>query len=583
VKIAAPSPSPSPAFGRAPLRRAVGVTLVGLVLAVFAWWPMLAAYPNTQGGDGPPYHKTLEAARVSLVRYHELPLWNPYECGGLPLWDNPQAPVGAPLVWPMFLIGTTAAMVLWYLLHSAMGFASMWFFARDEVKLSRAGTLVASVGWAFSGFHQQHYSGGHFTFVPFLYFPLAFLLWRRAERDLRHAVALGWLVAWMMYEGAVYPLPHLLVLLFVETLTRLNKRSLVPIARAAAVVLVVGFTVGASRFLPVMDQLRSHVRPIGVENDHIQWETLRDMFLSRTHARGVPGQSYVWPEYGTYLGPFLFALACVGLLFAAFEAPWLVLLFGVAFVLMMGHFSPLAPWAVLKGHVFPFKEMRVPSRFRCEVSLFLALFAGLAVDRLPKLAALLPGHPTRAVRTVALGLALVGAGDMIAVGIDWFQVCFGNAPEQRVAPSARLYVHGPNLAGMIDQPRQNRMRLACWDEWGFGAGAPMWDGDVPQARPAPGAAARVETVRRTQNTFTLDVVADQPSRVLVNGTYDRGWRTDVGTLADEGKLLVLDLPAGRHHVTLRYWPHGLTLGFVLTALGLVGSAVAMRRLGKRAA
>ncbi len=172
---------------------------------------------------------------------------------------------------------------------------------------------------------------------------------------------------------------------------------------------------------------------------------------------------------------------------------------------------------------------------------------------------------------------------MIAVGIDWFQVCFGNAPEQRVAPSARLYVHGPNLAGMIDQPRQNRMRLACWDEWGFGAGAPMWDGDVPQARPAPGAAARVETVRRTQNTFTLDVVADQPSRVLVNGTYDRGWRTDVGTLADEGKLLVLDLPAGRHHVTLRYWPHGLTLGFVLTALGLVGSAVAMRRLGKRAA
>lgn len=567
---------------RGRVRRLVRVFVLGLGLAVFAWWPMLVAYPNTQSGDGPPFHKMLEAARVSVVRYHELPLWNPYECGGIPLWDNPQAPIAAPLVWSMLLVGTTAAMYLWYVLHSALGFCSMWFFARDEVKLSRAGTFVASVAWTFSGFHQQHYAGGHFAFVPFLYFPLAFLLWRRAASDLRYAIGLGWLVAWMMHEGAVYPLPHLSVFLFAETLTRVSKRSLARITRAAAVVMLVGLFVGAARFLPVMDQLRSHVRPIGVENDSIRWETLRDMFLARHHARGAPGQSYVWPEYGSYLGPFLFAFAAVGLLFAAFEAPWLVLLFGVAFVLMMGHFSPVAPWAVLKGNVFPFKEMRVPSRFRCEVLLFLAVFAGLAVDRLPKIAVFLPGRPTRAVRTLALGVALIGAGDMIAVGIEWFGVCFGNPPEQRVAASTRLYVHGPALAAMIDQPRQNRIRLACWDEWAFGVGAPMWEGDIPQARPAPGARAIVEAAHRTQNTFTFDVVADERSRILLNGTYDRGWRSDAGVVAEQDKLLVVDVPAGRHHVTLRYWPRGLTLGFILASFGLIASALAMRHLSQSA-
>lgn len=562
-------------------RRAVGVLLLGFLFSVFAWWPMLQAYPNTQGGDGPPFHKMIEAARVSVVRYHELPLWNPYECGGIPLLDNPQAPTAAPLIWPMLFLGTTATIYLWYLLHSAMGFASMWFFARDEVKLSRAGTLVASVAWAFSGFHQQHYSGGHFTFVPFLYFPLAFLLWRRAAKDLRHAIGLGWLVAWMMLEGAVYPLPHLFVLLFVETLTRIDRRSFAPIARAAVVVMLCALTVGACRFLPVMDQLKSHTRPIGLENDHIQWATLKDMFLSRTHERFVPGQSYVWPEYGTYIGPFLLGLALVGLLAAGFDAPWLVVLATVSFVLMMGHFSPAAPWAVLKGHVFPFKEMRVPSRFRCEVSMFIALFAGMAIDVLPRR---LGGASRKAkdwTRTVVLAFALVGAGDMMATGIAWFQVCFTNPPEQKVAASARLYVHGPNLASMIDQPRQNRMRLACWDEWAFSAGAPMWEGDVPQARPGPGEKAVVEVVRRTQNKFSIDVVAEAPSRILVNSGYDRGWRSNVGEVRDQDKLLVVDVPAGRHHLSLEYWPHGLTAGLVLTMLGLLGSIVAFSRLSRR--
>ena len=53
-------------------------------------------------------------------------------------------------------------------------------------------------------------------------------------------------------------------------------------------------------------------------------------------------------------------------------------------------------------------------------------------------------------------------------------------------------------------------------------------------------------------------------------TYDRGWRTNVGVLSEQGKQLALDVPAGRSRVLLKYWPHGLTLGIWLTALGLIG-------------
>jgi hypothetical protein len=135
---------------------------------------------------------------------------------------------------------------------------------------------------------------------------------------------------------------------------------------------------------------------------------------------------------------------------------------------------------------------------------------------------------------------------------------------------------------MIDQPRQNRIRLACWDEWGFSAGAPRWEGDVPQAIAAPGAKVVVTNVKRTQNTFSFHVEAEAQGRVLLNSGYDRGFRSNVGAVGEENKLLVLDVPPGSHDVHVKYWPHGLTLGFLLSFAGLAGSAAAFVRLGRKA-
>ncbi len=557
--------------------RAAGLALLALTLSTFAWWPMVWAYPNTQVPDGPQYHKMLEAARVTILRYHELPLWNPFECGGLALWDNPQSFVGAPLAWLTFLVGTTATMQIWYIVHVALGFICMWLFARHELRLSRAATLVASCLWAFNGFHHQHYGGGHSTFVPFLYFPLAILFWRRAEKDDRMAVGLGLLTAWMFYEGAVYPLPHLVVLLGAETLTRAwPPRRVVTIARAGAIAAVVGVLVAGSRLMPVVDQLRTHTRPIGPDADVMQWSTLKLVFLSRAHERAIAGQQYVWGEFGGYVGPILLALAVVGMLAGGLENAWLVALFAFSFLLMLGHQGRWAPWSILNGHVYPFKQMRVPSRFVAECAMFLAMFAGLAIDKVSArahafFAARGNLQAPKAVRTALVGLALVGVGDVIGAGIVWVDQCFTQAPEAAVTPSTRLYLGGPGLAGFIDEPRQNRGRVQCWDEWGFSWGAHFWEGDVPQARAADDGAV-VEVANRTPNTFTIDVDVKRPSRILVNTSYDHGWQTSVGHVVDSESLLAVDLPPGRHQVKLRYWPRLLSLGIGMTLLGFAGVA-----------
>jgi hypothetical protein len=549
------------------------LVVLALGLSAFAWWPILAAYPATQNGDGQYFHRIVEAARVSVLRYHELPMWNPFECGGVPMWDNPQSITAAPLAWLGLLVtgNVTRTMELWYVLHSAIGFVCMWLFARHDLRLTRLAAFASSTLWAFSGFHQHHYSGGHAAFVAFLYLPLAFLLWRRAETDVRMAIGLGLLFAWMIFEGAVYPLPHVAVLLAAEALTRAwPRRRLLAILKAGAIVSAVALTVGATRFLPVADQLHTHTRSIGEEGDHLLWTTLKDMFLSRDHGRFVVGQQYVWTEYASYVGPICLGLALLGVLLAGLEYAWMAALLVLSALLMCGHFSHWAPWAILKGHVFPFKEMRVPSRFLIEVTFFLVSFAGIAVDRLALRLSRWVRRPewTLAIRHAAVAMAIVAAGDVIGVGIDTFPPFFTSSPEVSVTPSVRLFFGGSDQAGYLDQPRQNRGRLDCWDEWGFGAGAPLWQGDVPQARAATDA-VKVEVANRTQNTFTLDIDAKAPGRVLVNSTFDRGWRPDFGKALEVDRQLAIDVPeAGRRRIHVKYWPRTMNAALLLTVAGV---------------
>ena len=83
--------------------------------------------------------------------------------------------------------------------------------------MSLEASLFASCVWAYCGVHNQHFNGGQLVWAPFLYFPLALYFWRRAETDARMAVGLGVFVAWPMHEGGTYPLPHLALILGVET------------------------------------------------------------------------------------------------------------------------------------------------------------------------------------------------------------------------------------------------------------------------------------------------------------------------------------------------------------------------------
>jgi hypothetical protein len=560
--------------------RLLGLTALSLLLTVYAWWPMFLAYPKTPEEDGRHFFFQFETVKAAIRTYHEMPLWNPFDCHGIPLWNHPESMAGAPILLLTVGLTTTVTMMLWNIIHVAAGFVSMWLLARDDIKLSRLAAFIAATMWAFGTAHTSHYAGEHETLAGFLYAPLLLFLWRKAEDNWNARVGLGIVVALMVYEGATYPLPYTLLFLALETLTRLRSvERIKKIVLAGATVGATGIVLSAARLLPLMDELSFHKRPMEPDFDHL-WhiKSIVEMYVQRTpHWRShFPDQQYVFGEYLTYIGWLGVALVLLGMAVSAAEHAWLLVLSALTFVFMLGHFAPWAPYTWLQAHMLPFKSMRVPSRYRILLLLTLSLYVGIAVDKVPELVRLRCGQArlAGAIRAALVGIALVAAGDAIGLGQEILVFRFNGTPEQRVARATRFHYGGTNLTpDFIDQPRQNQAWFGCRHyTWAFAANAPVWGGDVPQAKAAEPDAMNVEVANRTHNTFTVDVDVLRPSRVLLNSGYDRGWTTDIGTVVENpDHLLAIDLPAGRHRVHAKYWPRYLTLGLWMTMLGVLAT------------
>lgn len=577
----------------APLRgAALAVVATAFALAFLA--PEIAQLPRTPGGDGRFMLHQIEIAKASL-RAGEAPLFNPFDCRGIPQWEHPEGIAGSPLLLLMTPLSGPTTFLLWELVYVALGFAAMWRFARAEVAASRVAAALAAALWAGAPALTIQIVGAHATFHGFYLFPWLLLAWRRAERDRASAVALGVAGALLVFEGASYPLPMCLAALVVEAVVRVagsrdRLGALLRVVRAGTVAGLVAVGLSAARLFPLAHQLTTFQRRLA-DDDPIAAVTVWDMFFAeRASGHKVFLQTFGWHEYGAYLGATCAALAIVGAGIALRRRRgWLVALAVVLFVAMLGDFGPYAPWRALK-HLPPFSALRVPSRFRLLLMLPVASFVALATDGLPRIAGRLLLPARRVARVLAVAVASFGVASCLAFASGIVGARFWQAPPAEVRASPRFYYGGGGLTpDFIDQPRQNRAWTGCRNNgWRGNAFSPVWEGDVPPARVASGDADLMAATRGL-GSFRLHVMARAPSRVHLASGYDAAFRASVGAIVGDGpdlgagggRILAVDLPPGEHHVVVRYWPRYLSLGIATTTASSVGLVIAFAARRRR--
>ncbi len=563
-------------------------------------WEELFKDPQATGfGDYQFFHHSWEAARVAWYGEGQAPLWNPFQCGGIPDWADPQAQFFHPLYALTGFLGTTLALKVFLCLHALFGCFGMYHLARHQ-GLQWFGALTAATIWVGSGFFAWHCGTGHGNFIAFYLAPWAVLLWRRAVADVRFAPLLALVLSGAIYAGGAYAFPFFALLLGVEVTLQMLKptpqtETRTGIVVAGSVTVLLTLTLCALRLLPILEHLGYYPRLVG-GNDSIRLGELLQM-LTRDDARGpgtrFGGHPWSWSEYGSYIGyPAVLLGLGGGLRALLLRVHGRVLVGTVLFAMLtLGHTGLISPWTLL--HQLPvFDSLRVPTRFVVLFLLYFSLLAGTALDGI------------RARRPRRFGRFEFGSGAhgwlrhavpwacLLWISVSLIQhhrsvlrgmwrdkpvvaAASQRSPQLFIAAMPKAHQPWAQHPAPAQFPSANLGTGFCYTGMAYRPAPGLWAGKVAQVRVTEGA---VESWGNSTRSFWAVVALPNPARVIFNQTYSPGWRADTGELTLTRGRIAVDLPPGRHRVEIEYrpvlfpWAVGISILGALLALwvGLLG-------------
>jgi hypothetical protein len=586
------------AFFRDPPRAAAALVgfsaITTMIFVVMAPWLKDMSTFGFHDWDVQTSHRYL--ALLSLGRYHELPWWNPYSCGGFPAWGYVEADtiLVSPFLPAYFLLPLSVALRVEVLGFAAISAGGAWA-AASRYSESRAARALVAVLWAVNGRWALQAAAGHTWHLAYAFMPWCLFFFERArapERRVRDLAGGGIAIAMLVYAGGIYPLPHTVLLLgayaLLLTVVERSARPLLTLAVLGAL----GVALAAPKLLPLLDGYGKAPRFIE-STEMLDPGALIAILTSRDQGFGSrPGRvtPYGWHEWGMYISTtgalvLLFAVIFVqGRREAALKAVGVLF-----FVLGFGAFHPEAPWTLLHKYAPVFRSQHVPSRFLYTAVLVFALVAAAGIGRivarhragLPWLDAVL----ALLVLGLAVDLGLVAQKPMTAA--MWM------VPPDRIPQGRAFHFEqeppfqykrrdwaGPMYLAMLG----NVGVINCYSAPPFErkgarpASAPDYRGEAYVITPEGGrSAATAKITAWSPNHAEIQVEGAEPGATLVyNMNFDEGWHASTGPVFSQQNAVATRLAGGAATVTLTYRPPGLFAGLLLGALA-VGGLVYLRR------
>jgi hypothetical protein len=554
-------------------REAVWVALGSIALALIFCWPILPHLGRF--GAFHDWEFTTELHWVpyyTVLRYHQFPLWNPYKCGGMPMFGNPQSRVLTPFFLLHLLVGPVLGLQLEVILHLALAFAGGYVLGRVMGLRPLACVVCASV-FPTSSWFFLHIGEGHTVFLPAAYLPWIAALFYIAvnRRKLFPAALCGLLIALVFWEGGLYLAVFASILIACLALPMvLTRFSFWPLwASITAAVFTAGFS--AIKLLPTVDVFKMYPRgPMGGESN--PWWVLKICLFSHYQniLRNGPG-SFGFQEYGAFVSIFFVALAVLGALYGwRRPLPWII---AAVFFLEMarGETGRHSLWVVIRSvPVFSglVTAMRLPTRILIPFVFTLSALAGLGAELL--CAKLGRVGPWFAGAILALGMI-----DVWIVGPPNLSLIFRDTtPTLTRSMNFRQMRQLGAKFNMTHVAEANMGALECYEYTDIFTNAVGYDQGGYKGEQYLTGPGMVQLTRWTPNALSFDVTVLGPTELIVNQNYEPGWHLaqGIGEVSSDNGLIAIHLPTGRQHLKLVYrsksFDYGLAI-FILTLIALL--------------
>jgi hypothetical protein len=374
------------------------VAPAALVFGALFSYPLLV-HPTVAGTfwDWDYVMQLAYASRESIIHYGQLPLWNPWKCGGMPLFANPQARLLSPFFVMILIFGAPTALHLEVPLHLAIAWSGGYVLGRT-LGMQRIAAMGCATVFAGSSWFTLRVAVGELVMMACVYFP-----WLLAFAWQHRICAAACVLALISFEGGPYPSSYAILLLLLVLLSRAAlERSTRPLHDCTAVC-GLAVALAAIQILPAYHLLADHPRP-GV----LDWDTigglLTGLFSHNQDVTQTTPVSWGFQEIAGYVGPVFGLMALIGIVVRPKRSlPW-IFVGAVMAALSLGAWGPYWPWPLIH-HLPVFSSERLPYRFVIPLVLTIAVLAGFGFDvfRGSK------GH------AVALAIIIIGGVDCLLV------------------------------------------------------------------------------------------------------------------------------------------------------------------------
>ncbi|MBI2176103.1 hypothetical protein HYU40_01990 [Candidatus Woesearchaeota archaeon] len=581
--------------------------------------------------------------RISLLDFHEFPLWTPYHCGGNLLLANPQSPFLSPFFLFVLLFGAVAGLKLEALAYLAVGLFGMFLLAR-KLGCSRFASVFAAAVFMFSSWFAARVAVGHTTFFPFALLPLAFLFYLNAASASGLSAAVRWViaaavvVAVMFLSGGIYPFYAAVILLVLYSLLdSVGMRRATPLAAVAAI-LALAMLLSSVKLLPVVDftfgvaaekdvQLTSagivykSLLSRGQSIPEKDIETGRDLvpedqveMRSTGPNRQLPiwGRQkeldtlagklpWRWHEYSAYVGIIPLLLAALSII--AFRRNWKLILAALFFlVIALGNYLPFGLWQLLRQLPF-FSSLHGPSRF---IIIFVFLVALLAAKALSAVKV----FPNKKIQTAVVAVIIIAVtADLFFVSRPLLSNAFPLAPLEVKSTNigtADFIQMGSSAPSLSQYPNllQGIGTLNCYERLHFRNRA------IPQFVDGEPYSGFVGNAYIAETNESLNFTHFSPQKIslrlsgipkaeaalssnvseltlVINQNYYKGWKFD-GSSKEAGSrrgllaALIKKDDLGRE-VTFAFSSPPFILGSVISVLAVAAAALAFWKPNRAAA
>jgi len=501
----------------------------------------------------------------TITHFHQFPFWDPYKCGGLPMFANPQASIFTPLFLLELILGPTVAVHVEIIAHLAAGWAGSYVLAR-VIGINRLGAAACATAFGSSSWYFAHLGAGHFEYMDYTDIPwVATFYWLSLERRRPIFAAIGGLlIALMLIEGGIYPVPHAVLMLGILAVAlALIRRSVQPIV-TMVVMGVFSFGFAAVKLLPMAQMVGAAGRWVDPFETN-SFAAFMVEFFSRDqfNGGGVPGGFWGFQEYAAYLGPIVAGLLIFGAMVCWRQAlPWIIVAISLL-VVAAGDYGAYSPWLLLH-HFPPFSSQHAPTRVLIVFTMVAGILVGFGADAISSKAGGLG-----ALAVVALILA-IGIDGWLVNGAD-LQLLYQGGHVGYMPPKEFRQVwkktNGALEGLMYVTAIANMGALNCYEP-AFGGPTAAVGFNQPAYRGEQYLLGKgtVKLVKWTPNVLTYDVDAAEPTKLVLNQNYNQLWglQQGDGEIISQNGLLAVNVSAGRQRVVLAVHSNRVLVGLAMT-------------------